>query len=297
MTEQTQTLAHPVDDSSSDARSRSRSLNRDRAAKLLQALEAELASRPSDYRFMASELAMIDHIHTRGYAATVDLARAVTIGPETYVLDLGAGLGGPARYLAETFGCRVEGVDVSAGLVQAANYLASRWVGPRDLITFRVGDAASVPFPDASFDLVWMQHVAMNVADRAGLYQEIRRLLRPGGQFATYDVLRAGGELVYPTPWAADASASTVLSGEETLVALEAAGLRVESFSLDTPAALEWVRGAAAATPAGERPPGASLLRAALGENVREVVGNLGKNYVEGRADVAAVVARLDDSN
>jgi ubiquinone/menaquinone biosynthesis C-methylase UbiE len=266
----------------------------DRAARLLAALESELAFKPSDYRFTASELATIDHIHTRGYAATVDLSRAVGITPEMQVLDLGSGLGGPARYLAETYGCRVDGVDANPGLIGAANYLSSRWVGPHDLVTFTIGDATSIPFPDESFDLVWMQHVAMNIADRAGLYGEIRRVLRHSGRLATYDVLRANGQLIYPTPWAKEASESTVLPGDQTRGTMERAGLRIVSFWLDTPAALEWVRTTVAALPPGERPPGALMLRAALGDNFREIVGNLGKNYVEGRADVAAIIAQRE---
>lgn len=262
---------------------------------LRNALESELANRPANYRFTASELGMVDQIHTRGYAATVELASALEITPETRVLDLGAGLGGPARYLAENYGCRVEGVDATPGLVDAANYLSSRWAGPADKIAFALGDALAIPFPDASFDLVWMQHVAMNIADRARLYREIRRVLRAEGRFATYDVLQGQGELLYPTPWAADSSMSTVLTGEATRDAMESVGLHVTSFQLDTPAALEWVR-ATAALPKGERPPGALMLRAALGENFREAVGNLGKNYLEGRADVAFIIAQKKEA-
>jgi len=186
----------------------------------------------------------------------------------------------------------IEGVDATPALVRAANYLSSRWIGPNDVVTFTAGDALSLSFPDASFDLVWMQHVAMNIADRARLYREIRRVLRPAGRFATYDVLRTDGELIYPTPWAADGSSSTVLTGDETRDAIEGAGLHIVSLSLDTPAALAWVRATAATLPASERPPGALMVRAALGENFREILGNLGRNYLEGRADVATIIAQ-----
>lgn len=267
----------------------------DRATQLLDALKMELSSKPSDYRFTAGELAMIDHIHTRGYAATVDLARAVGITEDMLVLDLGAGLGGPARYLAETYGSWVEGVDVEAGMVGAAIYLSSRWTGPSDRVNFSVADAGKISFSDASFDLVWMQHVAMNIADRVGLYQEIRRVLRPGGRLATYDVLRGTGDLLYPTPWAADSSVSTVLSADETRNALERAGLRVTSISFDTLAAVAWVRATAEGLPSAERPPGALMMRAGLGDNFREKVANLGTNYLQKRADVAAIIAERPD--
>jgi sarcosine/dimethylglycine N-methyltransferase len=261
---------------------------------LLDALKSELADKPDDQRFTAAELAMIDQIHTRGYAATVELANALGITSEMRILDLGAGLGGPARYLAEKFGCEVAGVEANTGLVSAADYLSSRWAGPNEKVTFALGDALAIPFPDASFDLVWMQHVAMNIADRARLYSEIRRVLRTGARLATYDVLQRQGELLYPTPWARDARVSTVLTAEATRNAMERTGLVVTSFQLDTPAALEWVR-ATAALPKGERPPGALMLRAALGENFRDVLRNLGRNYVEGRADVGFIIARNPD--
>ena len=266
-----------------------------RSSELLRALEAELGSEPSDYRFTAAELSRIDHIHTRGYAATVELADAVGVTSDMHVLDLGSGFGGPARYLAEQFGCRVEGIDVTAGIVSAADYLSSRWIGPKDCVRFAVGDAASLPFPDASFDLVWMQHVAMNVADRRGLYREVRRVLRAGGRFATYDVLRSGEELIYPTPWAADERLSTVLTADETRNAIEDAGLRIVSFELDTAAAIEWVRKTASTFPSGQRRPGASIMRAALGDNFGEILGNLGRNYLERRADVATIIAERAD--
>ena len=266
-----------------------------RTLSLIEALESELASRPSDRPFTATDLSMIDQLHTRGHAATVELASAVGITPDMRVLDLGSGLGGPARYLAETYGCRVDGVDATPGLVEAAKYLSTRWAGPNELVSFTCGDATSIPFPDATFDLVWMQHVAMNVKNRDAMYREIRRVLRVGGRLATYDVLRARGELIYPTPWASEAALSTVLSADETTGVMEQAGLRVVMFSLDTDAALAWVRTTAQAVSAGEPPAGAMMFRAALGENFREILGNLGKNYVEARADVAAIIAQRED--
>src|SRR5215469_14672730 len=119
------------------------SVDQSRGMEMLHALETELASKPPGHRFTAPELAMVDHLHTRGYTATVDLARVAQITEDTYVLDIGAGLGGPARYLAETYGCCVEGVDSEPGLVEAAKYLSTRWAGPGDRVTFTVDDACS----------------------------------------------------------------------------------------------------------------------------------------------------------
>ncbi len=261
-------------------------------SRLLEALASEFADEPAERRFPAVDLALVDQLHTRGYAATVDFATTIGVDAETLVLDVGAGLGGPARFLAETYGCRVFGIDATAALVRGAKYLTSRWSGRSDLVEFRIGDALALPHDDASFDLVWMQHVAMNIRDRAALYCEVRRVLRPGGRFATYDVVRKDGELVYPTPWAREAAASTVLTSEETRAALEDAGFHITWSMIDTPAALDWVSRTSAAASAIQPPPrGARMLRAALGENFREILANLGKNYVEGRADVLALIA------
>ncbi|HEX3465822.1 MAG TPA: hypothetical protein VHS78_17365 [Candidatus Elarobacter sp.] len=134
----------------------------------------------------------------------------------------------------------------------------------------------------------------MNVRDRADLYREVRRVLKPRGRFATYDVVRRDGELIYPTPWGSDAAVSTVLRPDETRAALEEAGFTITSWTIDTPAALAWVKSTAAAASANQSPPrGMRILRTALGENFREILANLGKNYVEGRADVLAVTAEL----
>lgn len=157
------------------------------------------------------QLAPLDQFHTRGILATADLAAAARLEPSSRVLDLGCGIGGPARYLASTFGCQVTGVDLSPGFIDAANYLTAR-CGLSGRANFQVADALHLPFEDASFDVAFLQHVAMNIFDRASLYAEVRRILAPGGRFATYDVVLRDGDVVYPTPWARDASTSFLLT-------------------------------------------------------------------------------------
>jgi len=259
--------------------------------RLLDVLAAEFAAEPVERRFSAAELASIDQLHTRGYAATVDFAASLDIVAETRVLDIGAGLGGPARYLAETFGCRVVGIDATEELVRASQFLTQRWSGDANLVDFSVGDALNLPYEAASFDLIWMQHVAMNIRDRDALYHEICRVLRPGGRCATYDVISRGKDLCYPTPWARSADVSTVLTSEETRVAFERAGFAIASWRLDTPAALEWVKATESTPPSNPPPRGMRVLRAAFGENFRDILANLGKNYREDRADVLVAIA------
>lgn len=156
---------------------------------------------PEDQTLSVTQLAPLDQFHIRGVQATSELAAAVKIESRTCVLDLGCGVGGPARQLMANFDCNVVGIDLSPSFIDAATYLTAR-CGLSDQVTFQVGNALSLPFEDFSFDAVFLQHVAMNIADRSGLYAEVRRVLMPGGRFATYDLVHCGGDVAYPVPWA-----------------------------------------------------------------------------------------------
>lgn len=160
---------------------------------LVDRIKAALAPiAPEGQPLTVAQLAMLDQFHTRGILATAELAGAADLRSGDRVLDLGCGVGGPARYLASMFGCHVTGVDISPSFIEAADYLTAR-CGLEDRLTFRVGDALHVPFDDGGFDIVFLQHIAMNIADRAALYVEVCRLLKPGGRFATYDLVLKGG--------------------------------------------------------------------------------------------------------
>jgi cyclopropane fatty-acyl-phospholipid synthase-like methyltransferase len=124
---------------------------------------------PDDQTLTVAQFAPLDQFHTRGILATAELASAAGLEPSTRVLDIGCGIGGPARYLAGTFGCKVTGVDLSPGFLDAATYLTAR-CGLSDRVTFQDGNALHLPFDDAAFDTVFLQHVAMNIEDRPALY-------------------------------------------------------------------------------------------------------------------------------
>ncbi|TIV75923.1 MAG: methyltransferase domain-containing protein, partial [Mesorhizobium sp.] len=195
-----------------------------RATGLTDRLKTALAVfGPEEQRLKPEQLATLDQFHTRGLAATAELANLAAITAGMSVLDVGSGVGGPARFLAATHGCEVTGVDLSEPFVEAARYLTQR-TGQDGKVSFETGSALALPFEDGRFDALLLQHVAMNIADRPLLYREIRRVLKPGGKFATFDVVLNGGDPLYPVPWARTPGESFLLTAEATCEAVEAAG-------------------------------------------------------------------------
>ena len=243
---------------------------------------------PESQVLTVAQLAPLDQFHTRGILATAELAGATGLDAFTHVLDLGCGIGGPARYLAATFGCKVTGVDLSPGFIDAATYLTAR-CDLSDRIMFQVGEALHVPFDDASFDAVFLQHVAMNIADRTALYKEMRRILAPGGRLATYDLVRRDGDVVYPAPWARDASASFLLTESETRTALEEAGYKAVLWRDDTEVALDWFKAVM-----GAQRQGGLNLGLAMGPDFPAMTGNLARNLRENRLGVLSAVLTRD---
>ncbi|MEF0941633.1 class I SAM-dependent methyltransferase [Rhizobium sp. BR 362] len=256
-----------------------------RAAGLTERLKAALSSFGSEDKILhASELAPLDHFHTRGMAATVELAALAGITARMSVLDVGAGVGGPARFLAATYGCSVKGIDLSEPFIQAARYLTQR-TGQQDQVGFQVGSALELPFEDATFDAVFLQHVAMNIGARDRLYAEIRRVLRAGGRFATYDVVLCEGEPTYPLPWASTSSTSFLLSIPQTQKAIEEAGFRASLVRDDTEAAKEW---ASQLRSTGPSP--ALNLGLVMGPDFAKAAANLGRNLLDGRLGILSAV-------
>ena len=154
-------------------------------------------------KLTTTDLAMVDEFHIRGRKATLELAAKMNLNADSRVLDIGSGLGGPARTLAETYGCRVTGIDLTQAFCDVATAM-SDWVGLGELTSFKQGDATSLPFDSKTFDAAMTIHVAMNIAAKDMMYLEARRVVKPGGAFAVYDVLQGeGGEVLYPVPWGA----------------------------------------------------------------------------------------------
>lgn len=160
------------------------------------------------------DISGVDEFHVRGAAVSKELARAIDLnGLE--VLDVGCGLGGPCRMLANEFNCTVTGIDLSNEFIRTAREL-SRLVKLDHRTKFVVGDAANLPFDDHSFDVAWTQHVQMNVPDKKKFYSEIKRVLKPGGFFLYYDIFKSNGkEVGYPMPWATTADQSFLFKSKE----------------------------------------------------------------------------------
>ena len=238
---------------------------------------------------VAADLSPVDEFHSRGRDATDELAALAGITADLHVIDIGSGLGGPARHLAALYGCRVTGIDLTAEFVDTATAL-SRRVGLADRVSFVEGDALDLPFPAGSFDLAWTQHAAMNIADRPRLYAEMHRVLRPDGRLALQDLLAgSGGPPLFPAPWARRPDDSFLVDPATQRRLLVAAGITVRAWRDVTGTAADWLAARRARLQAV--PLGMGLL---LGDDFPAMVANQERNLVEGRVVVLQAVAVRD---
>lgn len=157
------------------------------------------------------DLTSVDEFHIRGRTATEELLQWAQVRPDHLLLDVGCGLGGTSRYLASSVGCNVVGLDLTEEYCRVAEMLSAR-VGLADQTVFRQASALELPFTDDHFDVVWTEHVQMNIAEKAQFYGETSRVLKPGGQLVFHDIFAAGSEtLEFPVPWASDATISHLI--------------------------------------------------------------------------------------
>ena len=174
-----------------------------------------------------ADLAAIDEFHIGGRQATMDLGAQIDLPRGARLLDIGSGIGGPSRYFAAERGWRIEGIDLTAEYVHVAQQLSQR-TGLGDAVSYREASATALPFADATFDGAYMLHVGMNIPDKETAFAEVRRVLKPGGVFALYDVMReSDGPFVYPVPWSAGPETNFIDTADAYKRLLSAAGFEI----------------------------------------------------------------------
>lgn len=225
----------------------------------------------------AGDLEAADEFHIGGVAGTKELVDQMDLKPAAKLLDIGSGIGGPARFVANSAGAEVTGIDLTQSYVDIATSLSKR-TGMAGKTRFVQGSALDMPFANDSFDAAVILHVGMNLPDKRKLMSETARVLKPGGIFAVYDVMRLkGGALSYPLPWASDETMSFVATPEDYRAAAAAAGFSViaerprGAFAVEFFATMR-ARMAAAQAEGRKPPPGVGLV---MGENARAKIANL----------------------
>ena len=258
----------------------------DLGAKLLAALQE--AGKDID-ALTPEDLAPFEEIHIRGREATRDLAQLSQLREGMEVLDVGCGVGGPARTLASEFRCQVTGIDLTENYCLAAEMLTAR-VGLDDRVTIHQGNAMDMPFDDESFDAVWMQHMAMNIEDKDRLFGEARRVLRTDGRLVLHEIVAGSAAPPYfPVPWASEPSISYLISPDELHQLLAAdGGFKELTWLDDTQECVEWYQALFAARAPGAPPPiGLDLV---LGSDFPEKGRNVLRNMEDNRIAVLQAV-------
>ena len=168
-----------------------------------------------------------DEFHIGGRKGSEYVAKALDLESGQRLLDIGSGIGGPARFIANTLDVTVEGIDLTPEFVEAAVEI-TEMVGMTEQVSFEVGSATSIPFEDDTFDASTMLHVGMNISDKELLFREMARVTKPDGSIVVYDVMRTGeDDLVFPMPWSSTSEYSFVDTVNAYVKAAESAGLEL----------------------------------------------------------------------
>jgi SAM-dependent methyltransferase len=257
---------------------------------LVEKLLDELKNQGQDpERFKPEALYPYDQLHGRELAATKDHVARLALKPGMKVLDVGSGIGGPARYIAATTGASVDGVDLTHEFVEAAAELTKR-CGLAGKAHFHQGDALALPFGGDHFDAAFCLYVAMNIEGKAALAAEIARVLKPGGKVVWSQVVLGGkGAPTFPLPWASSPEYSFLLPPDDLRAAIESAGLKVTKWSDESGIIAVWMRERQAEAKAGKQPP--SALGLAMGADFAERRRKYAENMMEGRIGSILAVA------
>ena len=259
---------------------------------LLGRLNAALSSDGVDPNHPTlEELAPYDQFHGRGMDATVELADLMPARPNDAILDVGSGIGGPARYVASRFGCRVTGIDLTPEFCEVARHFTGL-LGLDDRVSFEVGSALSLPFDDASFNGAYSINVSMNIEDKAGFHREIARVLERGGWVLLAEIAKgAGGGLEYPTPWARTEATSFLSTTDETRRSLTAAGFDIVAMHDTREQALAFGARARAMIEQGKKPPHRAV-QLIHGGIAQDAMANSSRALGDGRIVPIEILAR-----
>jgi ubiquinone/menaquinone biosynthesis C-methylase UbiE len=250
-----------------------------------QILEALQQAGKDIHTLTRDDLVTFDELHIRGREGTRTLAQLANLLSAQQVLDIGCGVGGPARTIAAEFGCTVTGLDLNEGYCEAAQTL-TELVNLK--ITFRQGSALDLPFADQIFDVVWMQHVQMNIEDKPRLYSESYRVLCPGGILVLHEVFAGvGGEPYYPVPWAETAATSFMMPPTDAIHLMQQTGFEIQSWNDVTEFSLNWFK-----KRVQRYQPSLLDQQLLLGENTGEKYNNMVRNLDEQRIVIIEAVMK-----
>ncbi len=237
------------------------------------------------------DLAPVDEFHIGGRSASRALIDQMGLMADDLVLDIGCGLGGTSRFIANNYDCVVRGIDLTPEFISAGNEIC-KWLKLDDVIRLQKGNALNTGFDDDEFDAACMLHVGMNIAEKTSLFAEIARVVRPGGCLAVYDIMKRDDQpLQYPVPWASDSQGCALASQSQYRDAMLAAGFEILKSRDRTEIAIDFFAKMknSAASESGPPPIGLHLV---MGADAAAKVGNMIDNVVSGRIAPIEIIAR-----
>jgi MPBQ/MSBQ methyltransferase len=230
-----------------------------------------------------NDLSPIDEFHTRGKESTIEIANLAQIQSHHNVLDVGCGLGGSARYIADEYGCSVIGIDLTDEYIDVANKL-TEFVKLTDKVSFKQASALELPFPSENFDIVWTEHTQMNISNKEKFYSELSRVLKPNGRLVFHDIFGTSDMPHYPTPWAEHESISSLCTQEEAKNAIEKSNLIIDEWIDKSKLSMEFFKEMIKKVESSGPPPlGFHLL---MGETAKEKLLNQALNLEENRVTI-----------
>ncbi|MGH8015153.1 MAG: SAM-dependent methyltransferase [Candidatus Zixiibacteriota bacterium] len=236
------------------------------------------------------DLMYMDEFHARGRLATAELAQQAGLDKTKHVLDIGSGIGGPSRFMALNYGCKVTGIDLTKEYCDLAQLLADKF-GLGDRLQYLNCSALAMPFENESFDVVWTQHVAMNIPEKEKLYAAAVPCLKPGGIFVIYDILAGENQPIhFPVPWSRTPETSFLATTGEMNTYLQQAGLKIKAWKDRTRETIDWLR--AIKEESEKNGPPKLGIHLIFGEDWKAIMGNLVRNLIEERLVIAEFISQ-----